>query len=111
MDVHPEEEYQSAARDGQRSEDTALASAVRAVRSRLQLTQKQLAGRLSIQQNSVSRIENGSSSVSVAVLMRLLRLSHGSGEQEPILSELERRGIAPSELSVCADRRPQEHNA
>lgn len=49
--------------------------------------------------------------MSVAVLMRLLRLSHGSGEQEPILSELERRGIAPSELSVCADRRPQEHNA
>ncbi len=80
------------------SPDNPVGTAIRAIRTRLGLTQVKFSRMLSIQQNTLSRFETGDAKPCTKRLIQLLRWARANGEKGPLVAALEQRGISASEL-------------
>lgn len=82
-------------------ESVRFSQAIRGLRKGLGLTQAQLARRLSIRQNPVSRYELGAIKPSAQVLLLLLLLARTNGREGVFLEDLARAGFHSAGLSTA----------
>lgn len=81
-----------------------LGRAIRNIRRRLDLNQRELAAFLHWHQTTIAQYELGTAQPSAGRLIRLLHLAVAEEECQPILAALEAKGISVSDLSIAASK-------